>query len=191
MLKFRQSRTTCRPQHSRLAKRHDGTNTLTNPLTEILSNSLSEIDVGIMHHGWAPHGRDYVLVIEDSIGPVGGTLELTFTHVVQLACETRVRDEIWPLSWADEFTDYSAWEAAGEPNGYVFGVNWSNAYPGFKVPDDDADAARWSGRIGKPMYAATLETNQFLLTVIYSGARIRKLSDNVDTVSQTVIPLPG
>ena len=162
---------------------------LANPLKEILSTSLSEIDVGIMHHGWAPHGRDYVLVIEDSIGPVGGTLELTFTHVVQLSYETRVPDDVWPSSWADEFTNYAAWEAAGMPDGYLFGVNWSLAYPGFKTLDDDSDAAQWTKRLGRTMHAATLETNQFVLTLIYLGVRFERLSEAVDTVSQAVIPL--
>jgi hypothetical protein len=73
-----------------------------------------------MRHGFADHGRDYVFIIEDCIGTNSGTHELVFTHVVEVRYETRVRDVSWPKSWTDEFIDYQAWRAAGEPDGYVW-----------------------------------------------------------------------
>jgi hypothetical protein len=88
-----------------------------NPLTQLLDGTLSAYDFAVMEHGFAPHGRDYRFVLEDSRCSVPGTYELTFTHVVKLAYETRVSDNDWPTSWKDEFTDYSKWQAAGEPDG--------------------------------------------------------------------------
>jgi len=41
----------------------------------------------------------------------------------------------------DRLTDYVEWEAAGKPDGYVWGRNWSLAYPGLEAPDDDPTAA--------------------------------------------------
>lgn len=38
-------------------------------------------------------------------------------------------DEVWPRSWSDEFSDYQRWVSAKEPDGYVWGTNWSLAYP--------------------------------------------------------------
>ncbi|HEY8572658.1 hypothetical protein [Phenylobacterium sp.] len=137
-----------------------------------------------MSHGFSPHGRDYVFIVE-----AGGTFQLTLTHVVDVHVETRVRDDVWPISWDDLFTDYPAWEAAGNPEGYVWGVNWSLAYPGLDAPNQDPLAHQWSERLGKSMFAASIETNQFKLSAIFHGARVRKLSDNSPTVSQVVIPL--
>ena len=71
---------------------------------------LPEIDFGVMHHGFAPHGRDYVLILQ-----AGGTYELILTHVVELQYETRVQDQVWPKSWDDRLTDYAARAAAGNP----------------------------------------------------------------------------
>jgi len=56
--------------------------TTENPLARLLKDSLSEYDFGVLEHGFAPHGRDYRFVIQDSLCIDPGTYELTFTHVV-------------------------------------------------------------------------------------------------------------
>jgi hypothetical protein len=83
------------------------------------------------------------------------------------------------------------WEAAGTPRGYVWGTNWSLAYPGIDTPDDDATAAGWSKRLGKPMYAMAVETDRFRLSIIFHSPRATKLSDDDSTVRQVLIPLPA
>ena len=81
------------------------------------------------------------------------------------------------------------WEAAGNPGGYVWGTNWSLAYPGLDTPDDDATAPRWSERLGKPMYAMAVETDRFRLSIVFHSARTPKLSDDDSTVRKALIPL--
>jgi hypothetical protein len=155
-----------------------------NPLTKALEDWLPEVDFGIMHHGWAKHGRDYVFVIEAS-----GTYQLTLTHVVALKYETRVRDDVWPSSWDDTFLDYQAWIDAGEPGGYVWGTNWSLAYPGLTAPDDEPEATDWSVRLGREMHAMTVETDRFRLSMIFHEARSRKIGDDAPTLRQAIHPL--
>jgi hypothetical protein len=152
-----------------------------NPLRVVMRDWLPEIDFGVMQHGFAPHGRDYVFVLE-----VAGTYELTLTHVVELHYETRVHDEVWPVSWDDRLTDFAT---AGNSGGYVWGANWSLAYPGLSALDDDATAAHWSKRLGKAMYAATIETDRFKLSLIFHSVRSRKLSEEDSTVRQVMNPL--
>jgi hypothetical protein len=120
-----------------------------NPIRKATQEWLPEIDFGVLSHGFAPHGRDYVLVLQAS----AGTYEVTLTHVVESHYETRVHDEVWPMSWDDRLTDYAVWEAEGKPDGYVWGTNWSLAYPGLEAPADDPKAAQWSQRLGKPMHS--------------------------------------
>jgi hypothetical protein len=91
--------------------------------------------------------------------------------------------------WDDCLTDYATWKAAGEPDGYVWGTNWSLAYPGLDTPDDDPVAARWSQRLGKPMFFLALETDRFRLSLVFHDVRVRKLSDDDSTVRQVLIPL--
>jgi len=156
------------------------------PLRKPMREWLPELDFGVMHHGFAPHGRDYVLILQ-----AAGTYELTLSHVVELHYETRVNDDVWPASWDDRFTDYATWEALGNPEGYLWGTNWSLADPGLDAPDDDPTAARWSERLGKPMYAMAIETDRFRLAIIFHSATTRKLSDDDSTVRQVLIPLPA
>jgi hypothetical protein len=160
-----------------------------NPLAEALADWLPEIDFGVMRHGFAPHGRDYSFVVEVGGAERGATYELTFTHVVQLKYETRVHDQVWPTSWNDVLLDYAAWEAAGHPDGYVWGTNWSLAYPGVSAPDSDVEAEAWSKRLGQPMFAASIETDRFLIDLVFHGVRSRKLTDEGGTVRQVLNPL--
>jgi len=162
-----------------------------NPLGDLLHGTLSACDFGVMEHGFAPHGRDYRFVIQDSLCDDPGTYELAFTHVVDLKYTTRVGDAVWQTSWSDEFTDYSKWRAAGEPEGYVFGTDWSLAYPGIKIPTSSAEAQIWSERIQRQMYSATIETDRFSISLIFSDVRHRRLSAEAAVVRQSVISLVG
>jgi hypothetical protein len=155
-----------------------------NPLKRALDEWLPDSDFAVLSHGFAPHGRDYVLVVQ-----ADGTYELTLTHVTDLRYETRVGDEVWPESWDDHFTDYKAWLAAEEPDGYVWGTNWSLAYPGLRLLEGDAGAAHWSERLGRPMHAIALETDRFILRLVFHDARAKRLSDDRSIIDRALTPV--
>lgn len=159
------------------------------PLEALFDAGLPEIDVGVMHHGFAEHGRDYILILEVSLSHQPGTYRLTFTHVVDLSIQTAVSPEIWKTSWSDDFIDYSRWEAAGEPEGYVFGTNWSMAYPGFTAIGDSPSAKEWARRLAQPMFAASLGTDRFELSLIFHEARLERISEAAPIVSQVIFPI--
>jgi len=159
------------------------------PLSILFEHGLPELDIGVMSHGFTEHGRDYFFVIEDCIGVSPGTYRLTFTHVVELEYGTAISPATWSTSWSDEFTDYARWEAAGEPEGYVFGTNWSLAYPGFTIIEDHPNVSLWTEKLQHPMFAASLASDRFKMTFIFHGAHMVKLSDAVSTVSRVIYPL--
>ena len=159
------------------------------PLDQILP-WLHEVDFAVLAHGWAPHGRDYVFHVENCLGSDPGQHCLTFTHCVRLDYETRVGPKIWHRSWTDEFTDYQRWEQAGEPAGYVWGTNWSNAYPGLTAVKESPLSREWTALLQQDMFEATLETDRFFLRLIFHGVQARKISDCTTTISQVTIPLP-
>ena len=152
---------------------------------------LPEVDFALFAHGFQNHGRDYYWHIQDCLGSDPGEHEIVFTHCVQADCRTRVLDSIWPESWDDVFTDYEKWKVAGEPGGYVWGTNWSNAYPGLTLVEDSGAARSWSERIGKPFYEVMLETDRFLISLIFHAIQHRKLSESTGTISATIIPFPN
>jgi hypothetical protein len=160
-----------------------------NPLSKLLNGSLSQCDFGVLEHGFAPHGRDYRFIIQDILCRDPGTYELTFTHVTALKYETRVGEKTWSISWGDEFTDFAKWQAAGEPEGYVFGTAWSLAWPGISNLHATSEAQDWSTRLQRPMHPFTIETDRFCITLVFSEARHRKLSDETGVVRQAVIPM--
>jgi hypothetical protein len=159
-----------------------------NPLDELLK-WLPEVDFAVLEHRFAKHGRDYILCVEDCLGSNPGQHEIVFTHCVRVDCETRVRDEVWLKSWNDEFTDFGLWTGAGEPDGYVWGTNWSLAYPGFRTVLDSAEAAEWSRRLGKQMFETTLETDRFFLRLVFHSIGSRKTSGKHETISLVTRPL--
>lgn len=156
-----------------------------NPLDDLFK-WLPEMDFAVLGHRFARHGRDYLVVVEDCLGSNPGQHEIVFTHCVRADCETRVRDEVWPRSWSDDFTDYERWTSAKEPDGYVWGTNWADAYPGLRAVPDSVQAAEWSERLGKHMFEATLETDRFFLRLIFHSLRSRKISERTDTISPTI-----
>lgn len=160
------------------------------PFKEILK-WLPELDFAVLGHGWAKHGRDYIVIVEDCLGGSPGQHEITLTHCLSIEYETRVRDEVLTRSWAEEFTDYKKWQESGEPDGYVWGTDWSNAYPGLTIVENSKRARDWTKRLGKEMYEVTLETDRFFMSIIFHSVKTRKLSDSTSTISKTIFPVKG
>ena len=100
-----------------------------------------------------------------------------------------MRDDVWPRSWADDFVDYARWAAAGEPDGDVWGSNWSDAIPGLSIIEDSSLADSWSQRIGH-FFEVMLETDRFSYESSFDDLRHRKISDDTSTISKTIVPLP-
>ena len=158
------------------------------PVDDLLK-LVSPADFAVFEHGFAPHGRDYVVVLQDTLGAVPGTYHVHFTHCVRAECETRVRDDVWPVSWDDVFIDHAAWEAANCPPGYVWGTNWSNAFPGITAVDASELARVWGERLRVSMFEATLETDRFLLRLVFHKIVAIRISDDTALISRFTIPI--
>lgn len=159
------------------------------PLKRAMQEGLPEIDFGVMDHGFLQHGRDYRFVIESSLISEPGTYHLTFTHVVEFKFSTALSDDTWQESWGDEFIDYNEWERAGEPSGYVWGTNWSLAYPGIEPLSQSFDAAEWARRLKKPMHGVTITTDRFEIELVFHALRSGKINDDASTVANVIHPL--
>lgn len=157
-----------------------------NPLAALIKNGFPDLDFAVLSHGFLPHGRDYYLTVQEALCGDPGTHSLLFTHVAKATLETRVRDDVWLKSWDDVFLDY---EASVDMDGYIWGTNWSLAYPGMSALQEDSEALHWSARLGKPMYAAVIETDRFHLRLIYHSVRTRRESDDVSLIEKVVVPL--
>jgi len=75
------------------------------PLDELLK-WLPEVDSAVLERRFVVQGWDYSVLIKDCLGSNQGQQEIAFTHCVRAEYQTGVRDQVWPNSWSDEFTDY-------------------------------------------------------------------------------------
>lgn len=87
------------------------------------------------------------------------------------------------------FTDYVTWEKSGEPDGYVWGTNWSLAYPGIGAHEPSTKAADWTKRLQHPMYEAKLITDRFRIELVFHDLRIERIDGRTDLISKVIIPM--
>lgn len=158
-----------------------------NPLQGLFEKGFSQREFALIAHGFVEHGRDYYLVFEDQLETEAGTYQINLTHVVALDYETKVDSETWVKSWSDDFVDFEAWENAGHPDGRLW-QSWLLCDPGWKVPDTSEEAERWSRKLNKQMFEASLESDQFIMRFIFHSVRSLKLADTTEILSQIIIP---
>lgn len=128
-------------------------------------------DSSIVRHGFTRYNRDYGVVIRIN----ESQFLYTFTHCPAANLTTAVKDQTWQASWDDVFTSYSDWERAGAPKGFVWGVNYANAYPGARLVEESPRASEWSERFGKQMHHAKIVTNTYSLDLIFHDLRVTEL----------------
>jgi hypothetical protein len=151
-------------------------------------------DQAIVEHGFTPYNRDYRLVAEiygTSLTPgnTGSELHATYTFTFRGCVEANYRcNVIHGFSVNDIFIDYDRWIDGGEPDGFVWGVNFADAYPGLRYVDDSERATAWSERLGLSMHEVTIETNTYTLALVFHDITVdvteptlrRSFDDEVD-----------
>lgn len=144
----------------------------TDEIRKVLHDVL--FDISIVRHGFTPYFRDY-----DVVGAVFKRQCLfRFTHCVAATVTTAVPAASWRQSWDDVYTDYSAWERAGYPEGYVWGVCYLSAYPGPEYVESSDLAQYWAGLLGEPMHEVEIETNGHNIVLVFHDLIVRDLNPN-------------
>ncbi|MBS0181460.1 MAG: hypothetical protein JSS39_03610 [Nitrospira sp.] len=140
-------------------------------------------DCSIVEHRFTPYMRDYDVIIEttaaapdDSGSYLEGRYRFRFTHCVLAKVTSTVTDMSWTRSWDDQFTDYDVWQESGEPEGYVWGVNYMNAYPGAQYLPNSEAATEWSRRLEHQMHEVQIDTNAHLILLIFHRLLLHKLA---------------
>ena len=154
------------------------------------------LDVAILSHGFAPHMRDYDVLIEamwgeKEWGDARGRYLCRFLHCPEAHIITRLSSATWRQSWDDTFADYEEWQKVGEPEGFVWGVCWSDAYPGLKYVENSPLALKWTKEFQTEMHEAIIETNAFSIQLVFHDFTITKLSDQVEIIDKLLFPLKG
>lgn len=148
------------------------------------------IDVAIISHGFMPYKRDYFFHIETMWKDnYAGQYLILFKHCYDLSYQTIADENILLQSWDECFIDFEEFKRAGEPEGYVWGTNWANAYPGFSNMENSPNATKWSERLKKEMKELLVESEVYKINLIYHNWTIQKLNAKSDLIKQAFFPL--
>ena len=143
-------------------------------MRERITNDELIFDQAIVRHGYADHMRDYDVLVETYTSGGGpglptrpvGRFRYRFTHCPTTAVVTRLTDATWQASWDDAFLDYEAYRHAGEP-GFLWAVEYADAYPGLRYVEKSDRARMWSDRMNHEMHEVVLETNVYALSLVF------------------------
>ena len=144
-----------------------------NEIREALEHDGHLFDNAIVRHSFTPYLRDYDVVVETT---TRSQYLYRFSHCPFAQVTTSVGDAVWRESWDDVFTDYLRWLKAGEPDGYVWGICESEAYPGAKYLEDSELAQEWTSRLGKLMHEVLIETNGYNIRLLFHDLSVKELS---------------
>lgn len=142
-----------------------------------IAAALEEVfDMGVQFHGFTRYLRDYDVVLEATADPRAGIptqyLRYRFRHCVHAAVTTSVGWDVWRRSLDDRLLDD---RSSADLDGYVWGVEWQENYPGMKLVHESPAASEWSERIGIPMFEMHAELNAHEIRLVFSGLEVREL----------------
>jgi hypothetical protein len=145
-------------------------------------------DNALIFHAYKRYMRDYEIIVECHVGPAPqGTYSYLFKYCVEVHTVTSVSDSAYKVSLDERLIDY---ETGKDLDGYVWGVNWSDLYPGWTLQSNSGKAAEWSRRIGIEFHEVVIKTNAYTINLIFSDLVVEKLSDHISgSINSTYIPL--
>jgi hypothetical protein len=147
-------------------------------------------DAAIMRHGFTDYMRDYEIIVAARNGPPNTDVhKYQFIGCVEAHYQTKLKGA-FAQSLSDEFVyagpDYPD---KGEPDGFIWGVRFAEAYPGMEYLETSARAEYWSGLMGRTMHEITVETNVYLLRIVFADVRYAFVGNEPDVVLPKDMPL--
>lgn len=147
-----------------------------------IRDKMQEYDIfdnSILSHGFTDYMRDYRMVVYSMVGSQDvGYWEYLFKACVECNYQTTVTT-LSVNGWTDDvFIDRDVYESSGQ-NGFLWGLKFSPAYPGWTYVEDSPRASSWADVIGMPMHEVGIETNHFNLTLVFHDLDVRRIPDSI------------
>ena len=138
---------------------------------EQLRSALDDVfDHALVHHAFTPYTRDYEVIVYVTADPVTGIppvhLRYLFTHCVEADVRSELPVETWRASLDERLIDHATGQ---DLDGFVWGVNWQELYPGMTVVSPSSRTQRWADGVGIDFHEVRIETNSQLITLVFSG----------------------
>lgn len=148
-------------------------------------------DAAILRHGFTDYMRDYEIIVGARNGPPNTDVhKYQFIGCVEAQYQTLLRSDTFSKSLPDDFV-YSGpdYPDKDDPDGFIWGVRFAEAYPGLMYLDDGERAAYWFSVMGRKMHEVTLETNAFHLRLVFADVRYAFLGHEPEVSVSQDLPL--
>jgi hypothetical protein len=146
---------------------------------EQLQHALDDVfDQAVVFHAFTPYMRDYEVIVSVTADPTAGIqptyLRYLFRYCVEASIDTTVEASTWRRSLDDRLIRY---DTGVDLDGYVWGVNWHELYPGMSVVPPSARAQKWSADVGIDFHEVSIETNAHMISLIFSDLEVAEVAD--------------
>lgn len=148
-------------------------------------------DAAVLRHGFTDYMRDYEIIVGARNGPPNTDIhKFQFIGCVEAEYHTRVAPPTFSQSLSDNFV-YAGPDYPGtqDPDGFIWGVRYSNAYPGLKYLEDGTRAQHWSRLMKRKMHEVVLETEAFHLRLVFADVRYALIGDGPAVIIAKDYPL--
>jgi hypothetical protein len=147
-------------------------------------------DAAVVRHGFTDYMRDYEIIVAARNGPPNTDVhKYQFIGCVEAHYQTKLNGA-FAQSLSDEFVysgpDYPDKE---DPDGFIWGVRFADAYPGMEYLETGERAEYWSGLMGRKMHEITVETNAYLLRLVFADVRYTFVGNEPEVVLSKDMPL--
>ena len=135
------------------------------------------LDNALLRHGYKPYMRDYELIVQIIGRPGPEIYSYLFRYCVEARVRTALTSTNYLASLDERLLDY---EAGKDLDGFVWGVKWSQLYPGWELLSESDRARDWSRRLALDMHEVTIQSTVHSISLVFSTLVVRRLSAYVD-----------
>jgi hypothetical protein len=142
----------------------------------------SFFDAAILRHGFTDYMRDYELIVMGRNGsPHTDVHRYLFVGCAEVVCQTAINPKSFASSLSDEFVfagpDYPEKD---DPEGFVWGVRYANAYPGLSYRLGGERSAYWTAHLRRKMHEVFIETEAYSLLLVFADLRYAYLGTETE-----------
>jgi hypothetical protein len=142
-------------------------------------------DQAIIQHGFMAYNRDYrIEVVFTGADRVEHPVTYLFRGCVEAHYQNLVVPAAYPAFMDDRFIDYQQYEAAGYPEGFVWGVNFAEAFPGWQYIENSERASAWAQKLNLSMHEVKIETNTYGLILVFHDLMVQPSATTVPETTQ-------
>jgi hypothetical protein len=136
-------------------------------------------DGAILRHGFVPYNRDYFVIVQmrkASADLLLDEIDVTWNFLFRGCVYEKYISRVLSFSMDDRFVDYDQWEDSGAPEGFVWGVDRADAYPGLFYKDDSKLAFHLAKKFGLELHHVEIQTNTYDLILVFHDVSVSILN---------------